>query len=342
MIFSSADAWRSLVHPSPRASTRWTAFFSGTIAILACTGQAADQKALFPKALVTTEDVQEAIRTEWSLQKNYETFAKDGEDWFAVLPGTSKVLISAPHATAQMREGKLKFADAGTGALAVMLHKLVNTTVIYTTHCSPSDPNFYDDNDYKRKLEALIKEAKPSFVFDLHASHWYRPYDVDFGTLNGLSIRGKESWFRRIADFFSQAGYRNFSQDDFAAVKNQTVTKFVWKMGVPCLQFEINETWLSLFDNSGIKIAPPESEGSDIANDALRIDEQGAHRFAETLEALIRSVNFIDGKQPPKGPSVSPTANPSDRSQSKNESGGIRYSAVFASIPADAEVEQLR
>lgn len=322
-----------------RIFMRRVAFLSSAIGILACTLQAGDRKPLFPKALVTTEDVQEAIRTEWRLQKDYETFANDGENWFAVLPGTSRVLISAPHATAQMREGKLKFADAGTGALAVMLHKLVNSTVIYTTHCSPSDPNFYDDNDYKRKLEALIKEAKPSLVFDLHASHWYRPYDVDFGTLNGLSIRGKESWFRRIADFFSKAGYRNFSQDYFAAAKNQTVTKFVSKMGVPCLQLEINETWLSLFDNSGVKIAPPEAEGSDIANDVLRIDEQGAHRFAETLEALVRSVNLVDGKQPPKGPSVSPTANPSDRSQSKNESGGIRYSAVLASIPAGAEVE---
>lgn len=328
--------------PSPiRGLMQRAAFLSGAIGAFAATVQAGDPKPLFPKALVATEDIQEAIRIEWTLQNDYETFAKDGQDWFTVLRGDSRVLVSAPHATAQMREGKLKFADAGTGALAVMLHKLVNTTVIYTTHCSPSDPNFYDDNDYKRKLEALIKEVKPSFVFDLHASHWYRPYDLDFGTLNGLSIRGKETWFRRIADFFSQAGYRNFSQDYFAAAKNQTVTKFVSNMRVPCLQLEINETWLSLFDNAGTKIAPPESEGSDIANDALRVDEQGAHRFAETLEALIRSVNLIDGKQPSKGPSVSPTATPSDRSQTKNKSG-IPYSAVFYSISADAEVERRR
>jgi hypothetical protein len=258
---------------------------------------------VFPKAVVTTEDVQEAIRFEWALQRDYETFAKDGDGWFNVLPGTSTVLLSAPHATAQMREGQLKFADAGTGALAVMLHKLVNTTVIYTTHCSPSDPNFYDDNDYKRRLQALIKQAKPRFVFDLHASHWYRPYDIDFGTLNGLSMRSNETWFRRIADNFRQAGYRNFSQDYFAGAKNHTVTQFVWKMGVPCVQLEINETWLNLFDQRGLRIAPPESEGSDIATDTLRINEQGAHQFAETLEALIRSVNLIDGKLPPKNSS---------------------------------------
>lgn len=183
--------------------------------VLSGAALAAEPAPLFAKALVCTEHVQEAIRIEWALQKTYETPPKEGEEWFAVLRGTSKVLISAPHATAQIREGKVKPVDAGTGALAVMLHNLAKTTVIYTTRQSPSDPNFYDDNEYKRRLAELIKELKPKLVIDLHASHWYRPYDVDFGTMNGLSMAGKQKWLRRIADFFVQAGFRDLSQDFF-------------------------------------------------------------------------------------------------------------------------------
>lgn len=81
-------------------------------------------------------------------------------------------------------------------------------------------------------------------------------------------------------------------------------------MGIPCLQLEINETWLDLFDDAGMKLAPPQSEGDDIANDSLRVDEQGAHRFAETLEALIRSVAWIDTGQVLKADLCPPKAHP--------------------------------
>jgi hypothetical protein len=88
-----------------RACVRRAALLAGAISIFSLAVQAGDPKPLFPKALVTPEDVQEAIRIEWRLQKDYETLPEDGKDWFAVLPGNSTVLISAPHATAQMREG---------------------------------------------------------------------------------------------------------------------------------------------------------------------------------------------------------------------------------------------
>jgi hypothetical protein len=254
-------------------------------------------KPLFPRALVKTEDVAAAIRTEWELRKVYEVLPKEGEAWFSDIEGTSSVLVSAPHATAQMREGKMKFADSGTGALAVMLHALAKTSVIYTTRMSPSDPNFYDDNAYKARLREMIASRRPKLVLDLHASHWYRPYDIDFGTMNGQSIVGREIWLHRLADGLGRAGFRDFSQDYFAAVTNQTVTKFVHTMGVPCVQMEINETWLNLFSETGMKVAV--GEPVDISEDMLRIDSVGAHRFASTLEALVSFVQSIDKKSIP-------------------------------------------
>ena len=51
---------------------------------------------------------------------------------------------------------KRRFADGvGTASLAVALHKLTGATVIYTTHASPSDPNYYHDT-------TTSKNASPS------------------------------------------------------------------------------------------------------------------------------------------------------------------------------------
>lgn len=251
-----------------------------------------DRPVLFPRAIVKTEDVAAAIRAEWELRKHYDVLPQEGEAWFAFEESSSAVLVSAPHATAQMREGKMKFADAGTGALAISLNRLAKTPVIYTTRESPSDPNFYDDNAYKQKLKEVIENRKPKLVLDLHASHWYRPYDIDFGTMNGSSLMGREIWLRRLAENLGRAGFHDFSEDYFAATTNQTVTKFVHKLGVPCIQLEINETWLNLFNEAGIKLAT--GEPADISDDILRIDHDGAHRFASTLEALVNFVSWID------------------------------------------------
>ena len=68
----------------------------------------------------------------------------------------------AGHATAHMREDQLKPEDRGTGSLAVMLNKLAGCPVLYTTYLSPSDPNYYDDNEFKRTLSHMIKQYAPA------------------------------------------------------------------------------------------------------------------------------------------------------------------------------------
>jgi len=228
-----------------------------------------------PRAVITVENVQEAIRIEADLAPNYEVLPKEGEPWFAVERGPSRVLVVAPHATNPTREGKLRFADAGTGSLALMLHRLAQTTVIYTTKASPSDPNYYDDNDFKRTLADLIREVKPALVLDLHGSHFFRPYDVDFGTMGGKSLLADEKYLALLAQAFRQEGLVNLSLDYFAASKNETVTKWVSGLGVPCIQVEITSTRLA-----------PRSGNLD------------AHRFAQLLQALVRFVREVDADLP--------------------------------------------
>jgi len=221
------------------------------------------------RAIVTREHVEAAVATERLLSTSYETFPAEGEAWFVVKRGRIPVLVVAGHATAQTREGSLKTADRGTGSLAVALHEMTGATAIYTTRRSPSDPNYYDDNEFKRTLGELVREIRPRIVLDLHASHAYRPYDVDFGTMGGRSLGNRPDLLESLIGAIRAEGMLNLSQDYFAASRNPTVTKFVSSMGVPAIQLEITATRL------------------DPSRDPLT-----AHRFAQLLQALVR---FISG-----------------------------------------------
>jgi hypothetical protein len=245
---------------------------AGTMMLASCASRAPNSpRPLFPRAIVTKEDVDSAVVIEKRFAVRYDSVAPSGTAWFQVREDTGVVLLVAPHATSQLREGAAKPADGGSGSLAEMMSRATGSSVIYTVYQSPSDPNYYDDNEFKVALRALVLKAKPVLVLDLHASHWRRPYDVDFGTMGGQSLLGHEAYLRNLGSYFRAEGLDNLSQDYFAAAKNHTVTKFVAGLGVPCIQLEINSAWLL-------------GDGTDISQE---------HRFAQTLEALIRFVQNV-------------------------------------------------
>lgn len=205
----------------------------------------------FEKAVITKEHVDEAASIEAELAKTYRAPPPEGQRWFRTLPGTSRVLVVAGHATAHMREGQRKPEDRGTGSLAIMLNKLAGSPVIYTTYQSPSDPNYYDNNEFKGTLSQMVKQYSPVVVLDLHASHFNRPYDVDFGTMGGTSFLDQPLLLQRLAAALKKEGLSNFSQDFFPAARQQTITKWVSQQGVPAIQCEVNSTWLLLPETSG-------------------------------------------------------------------------------------------
>jgi hypothetical protein len=227
---------------------------------------------LFPRAFVGNAEVGRAAATEACFEAVYEAAPAPGEAWFAHKQGESRVLIVAGHATSQLRDGKVKRADGGTGALALALHELAGATALYTTRQSPLDPNYYDTSEFKAALARLIEHTKPVLVLDLHASSADKSYDVDFGTMGGASIAGHGEDLRRLGAALRAHGLEVLSQDYFAASKNQTVTKFVATRGVPAIQLEINSTWF----------LPPSSSQDDPV--------MQRHRFAQLVGALVTFV----------------------------------------------------
>lgn len=231
---------------------------------LLLTGVSACTHVEYQRAIVDVPDVENAIAIAKELDRRKDQPPPAGTRWFEIKRGTLPAIVTAPHATQPFREGKYRFSDGGgTAGVAVALHTICDIAVVYTTYPSPSDPNFYDDNEFKVSLGELVNEVKPVLLLDVHASHPYRPYDVDLGTMNGKSVLGDRRLIPALIEAFDKEGIVSTSVDWFAASKNQTVTKYASSMGVPSIQLEFSSTRTT-----------PDA-------DAL-----AAHRFAQTVQAL--------------------------------------------------------
>lgn len=58
-----------------------------------------------------------------------------------LLLGTLPVIVTAPHAVEQERNGKMKFAEPATRHLAEYLHENVSVTAVIKIDADTADPN---------------------------------------------------------------------------------------------------------------------------------------------------------------------------------------------------------
>ena len=153
--------------------------------------------------------------------------------------------MTAPHATNHIRMKKFKVFERYTGALSVLLHSLTGSASLYTNSVSISDPNYYDDCDFKEKLGVICKENRRYFLLDIHGTGEEREYDIYPGV-------GKDKEFllghnEYLEDLFITARKYSIScgsLDKFPASKQQTVTKYAaTRLGVPSMQLEINRKY---------------------------------------------------------------------------------------------------
>ena len=226
------------------------------------------------RALVDPKLVYSSIDLEKELNNREKLPIPTGENWFKVIDGQIPVVITAPHSTRPLREGKKRFSDGGgTAALAVALGKLTGATIIYTTYEGPSDPNYYDNNKFKEELAKKLTEVKPIYILDIHGSHPFRSYDIDLGTMKGKSLLGNEDLLFKLINSLNSEGIASVSYNRFGASKYETITKFSANRGIPSIQLEINATYIT------------PSKGN--------IEAQ---RFSKLLQALARFINTTNSK----------------------------------------------
>ena len=113
-------------------------------------------------------------------RNQYHGARKPGQ---TIVPGTIPVMVSAPHAVSQLREGQVKKADKYTGTLALLLHELTGCHIIYATGTGV-DPNYesFEGNSYQATLIEYVKQNRIPVLIDLHGASAERPFAIELGT----------------------------------------------------------------------------------------------------------------------------------------------------------------
>jgi len=193
-------------------------------------------------SLAFTDPVDFALRFETHLKDSYKEHPGGDSDGIHYIKGHIPVLVTAPHATAHVRMGKLKRQEFYTGALAVLLHSLTGCHALYTGRLSSLDPNYTDESPFKAKLSEIAGRCGLEFQIDIHGTGSERPRDVFPGVgMNSEFLNGRSESLFELSQAAQSNGISLGSMGVFPAAKQMTVTRFsATRLGVPSMQLEIN------------------------------------------------------------------------------------------------------
>lgn len=215
-----------------------------------------------------------------------------GEPEFTYVAGQLPILLSAPHGTAHMRNGKIKDEDEYTSSFARLVAEQSGAHVLYVHHRSDTDPNYDQNTPYKKCLKRLIKTAKICFVLDIHGASPHRDFGIALGTMYGracpanqreLIIRTLNTHgFRRDGPIFHPLDRLDVDNVFPGGAKQHTITRYVSQhLHVPAAQFEINAYLRAIGDSEN------GSEGAFRGNRS---------RISKTVKTFVALVLVLAGQ----------------------------------------------
>ncbi len=167
------------------------------------------------------------------------------EESFVLLPGRGTVMLSAPHAVVQTRNGGLKQAERYTGMLCLLLNRRYGVPCIYKAHHMRDDANHDAQSPYRDALCEQIQHSGARCVLDLHQLAPRRPMALCIGTGHGRNLCGLTAAPEQIRQIFERHALTPVTVDDpFSASAPYTVSATVARLGVPALQLELNTRFL--------------------------------------------------------------------------------------------------
>ena len=169
---------------------------------------------------------------------------------FEILDGTKKILISAPHAVEQTREGKIKYAEPQTAVLAKKLNLLGYPAIIKTKNVG-DDANYDLENPYKTELLKYCAAHNIMFLIDLHQLSYKREMDFCLGTGDetNRNLLTHKKLAQEIKNCAKQNNFSMTINDPFAA-PSRTVSGFCSQNNLPSIQLEINSKLIAPYCNA--------------------------------------------------------------------------------------------
>lgn len=214
---------------------------------------------------------------------HFSTPPPSGASPYVFLQGSAPLLLSAPHSTIHMRNGRTKRADGFTGPFVQLLHRLTGAHALFANHRLASDPNWDKYSPYKSLLKRAVRQHGVRFVIDLHGmSNWHK-VGMALGTINGRSCPDEMPLIKQTLD---QHGFQTLSIREArnlpglnwqtvvinhprftGGVSNYTVTRYVSDcLHVGAIQLELCSTIRVVFEKD--KKSPDQFDGHGAATRA--------------------------------------------------------------------------
>lgn len=173
------------------------------------------------------------------------------EEDFNIIIRKNKVILSAPHAVKQIRNGKDKACETRTKYIVDKVSKKTNTSCIYKTKCLNDDANYDDYSRYREKCSNIVQSENIKFLLDIHGMSAKREQDICIGVAHGNHIDNRVDILNYIVDIFKQNSFKNVSIDiPFAASGKNCVSSYIHdKCGIITFQIELNYKYLSTIYN---------------------------------------------------------------------------------------------
>lgn len=156
-----------------------------------------------------------------------------------------RAVVSAPHALNHVRDGKVKFADRGTGGLALLLGAQLGVSVVLTGQSGHGDAN----HDREHPLKDAIAALDPLFVVDLHGMRNRPEHAIEADLGFGPTRLVPENFVMVLS------GLLTISENSlFASAKTTRVTSWSQARRIPAVQVELAPT-----------MRPPRGNDRDLA-----------------------------------------------------------------------------
>lgn len=166
--------------------------------------------------------------------------------------GTYPVLFTSTHGFDHIRDGKKKAADTGTLEFSYLCAQASRASWLAVAEPNLDDSNHHRDTDFKTDLATFIKTHGIELVVDIHASHAFRPHDVDIGSLYRKTWIGKLDWRNVLFDELKACGFLATDNEVFSgsgsSAEAETIIAFCYELGVPSVQLEISSAYLADLD----------------------------------------------------------------------------------------------